>query len=202
MDDNALTKCHEECRKWHNDTLAKCSDAQRVEYHRLVAFFDATKEYYRASLDDAAAMESKIKTERRLAFIGGILVILALSFDLIESIFTQLTLGVGFTILVYFVVVMSVSQRETLGILRSIERDFATLGISLVQVYKSIEREQTDEAHLDHDTMTDSEKFRSATERALLNYHFRNIILDRVTNFEHGAMTPHCTNEVLSSLNT
>ncbi|MBU6382196.1 MAG: hypothetical protein KGR21_07280 [Proteobacteria bacterium] len=197
MNEEALNKCLEECRNWNNLVLNRLSESQRVEYSRQVAYFEATKEYYRSSLQDAAELDGKHKVEKRLAFLGGVIVILAFVFELVDSIFTDLTVGIGFTILVYFAVVSSVHQRETSVVIRGIERDFAAMGISLIQVYKCILKEARDEDLRELESLSDAEKIRIATESAVLNYFFRNALLDRITNYEHGASPAEVAAEIL-----
>lgn len=197
MNEEALDKCLEECRNWNNLVLNRVNESQRVEYMRQVAYFEATKEYYRSSLDDGAELEAKHKSEKRFAFMGGVIAILAFVFELVESIFTQLTVGIGFTILVYFAVVSSLSQRETRAVIRGIERDFAAMGISLTQVYKCILNEANDEDLRQQDSLTDVEKIRMATKSAIINYYFRNTLLERITNYEHGTFPAEVATEIL-----
>jgi hypothetical protein len=188
-----LARCLGECREWHEKVLTQLCDAERVEFLRQVAFFEATKRYYRNVLDDDRQVEIRKKKEERFTFIGVILVFFFVSFfEGIDSIEVKVLIALSTVAFVYVAHTNSLRKQSLREAVRMIERDTSAVGVSLTQMYRVIQQEKEHERFWETDSSDEELKERIGLESALLSHCYRMIILRQFVSADAGARVPSC----------
>ena len=193
-----LAKCLGECREWHESALSQLTDAERVEYHRQVSFFEATKRWYRNVLDDEKEVEIETKRERKFALIVGVCLVVADAFfGNFDSAEVKLLVAVGIMLFLYFSLTDLLRRKSISRTIRMIERDASALGVPIAQLYKGVQREQEHERFWDTNSTDEEMTEQKGLESALLSYYFRMLILRNLVGPDSSAKIPSCFYGVL-----